>query len=141
MQTVQIHTPAKYANLEGVCVLAVEDSWHVSKALKSALEFMGMTVLGPASSTAEARRLICGHVPEVAVVDFNLKRETAGDLIDELHAMNVPIIIISGYAAVPVPPEKTVAILQKPFDSTELLDALQDAVQSRRSREHSRLMS
>jgi hypothetical protein len=68
----------------------------------------------------------------MAGVDFNLKRETAGDLIVELHAVNGADHHHHGLAAVPVPPEKTVAILQKPFDPTELLDALQDAV-SRRS--------
>jgi hypothetical protein len=69
----------------------------------------------------------------MAVVDFNLKRETAGDLIVELHAVNgADHHHHHGLAAVPVPPEKAVAILQKPFDPTELLDALQDAA-SRRS--------
>ena len=47
----------------------------------------------------------------MAVVDFNLKRETAGDLIVELHAVNGADHHHHGLAAVPVPPEKTVAIL------------------------------
>jgi hypothetical protein len=40
--------------LKGVRVLIVEDAWQVAKALKSTLEQMGMHVLGPAATTAQA---------------------------------------------------------------------------------------
>src|SRR6476660_1642644 len=73
------------SNLKGVHVLVVEDTWHVAKALKSALEQLGMHVSGPAATTAEAKRLVAAHMPAVAVVDVNLKREMACGLIDDLH--------------------------------------------------------
>jgi CheY-like chemotaxis protein len=38
-------------------VLVVEDVWHVARALKSMLEQMGMHVIGPTATTAEARML------------------------------------------------------------------------------------
>src|SRR5436853_2946704 len=72
-------------SLEGVRVLVVEDTWHVAKALKAALEQVGMDVSGPAATTVEARRLIADHMPRVAVVDVNLKHEMASGLIEELH--------------------------------------------------------
>jgi CheY-like chemotaxis protein len=119
------------SDLEGVQVLVVEDAWHVAKAMKSALEQLGMSVIGPTSTTAEARRLIAAHNPRLALVDVNLKSEMAYTLIDELHARGAAVIVASGYAAPPVPNEKTVAFLQKPFSSCELITAMRKAVHSR----------
>jgi DNA-binding response OmpR family regulator len=116
------------SSLEGVWVLVVEDAWHVAKAMKSALEQLGMSVIGPTSTTAEARRLIAVHKPHLALVDVNLKRETACELIDELHAQGTPVIVVSGYAVPPVSTEKAVAFLQKPFSGDELIAAIRAAV-------------
>ena len=82
-------------SLEGVRVLVVEDTWHVAKALKAALEQVGMDVSGPAATTAEARRLIAEHMPRLAVVDVNLKREMASGLIEELHDQGVSVVVVS----------------------------------------------
>jgi DNA-binding response OmpR family regulator len=109
--------------LEGVRVLVVEDTWHVAKALKSALEQVGMDVSGPAATTAEARRLMVEQMPLVAVVDVNLKGEMAGGLIEELHDQGVSVVVVSGYAVPPISADKAAAILQKPFSGSELLHA------------------
>ena len=114
--------------LKGVHVLVVEDTWHVAKALKSALELVGMRVSGPAATTADAKRLVAAQVPAVAVVDVNLKREMACGLIDDLHEQGVRVVVVSGYAVPPVSVDKVAAILQKPFSATELLTALQAVV-------------
>ena len=47
--------------LNGVPVLVVEDAWHVARAMKSALGQLGMIVIGPTATTAEARRLMAVH--------------------------------------------------------------------------------
>ena len=121
------HTPDG-SDLKGVRVLVVEDAWHVAKALKSMLEGLEMFVIGPASTTAEARRLIAADKPRLALVDMNLKHEMAGDLIDELHAQGIPVIVISGYAVPAVAKEKVVAFLQKPFSGDALITAMRAAV-------------
>ena len=122
-QVDQDHPP-----LEGVRVLVVEDTWHVAKALKSALEQVGMDVSGPAATTAEARRLMVEHMPLLAVVDVNLKGEMAGGLIDELHDQGVSVVVVSGYAVPPISADKAAAFLQKPFSGSELLAALRGVV-------------
>jgi len=122
------HVDQDRSSLKGVRVLVVEDTWHVAKALKSALEQVGMDVSGPAATTAAARRLIAEHIPSVAVVDVNLKREMACNLIEELHDQGVSVVVVSGYAVPPVSADKAAAILQKPFSATELLTALIGAV-------------
>jgi DNA-binding response OmpR family regulator len=122
------HVRKDHQSLQGVRVLVVEDTWHVAKALESALVEVGMDVSGPAATTAEAKRLVAEHMPAVAVVDVNLKREMACDLIEELHDQGVRVIVISGYAMPPVPADKAAAILQKPFSASELLAALHGVV-------------
>src|SRR5215475_10805301 len=101
-------------NLSGQRILVVEDSWHLGVALKSLLRSVGAEVAGPVATSAEAERLIAEQVPDVAIVDFNLRGgELAHDLIDKLNALSVRVIVISGYATLPVAPEKVVAVFFK----------------------------
>jgi CheY-like chemotaxis protein len=48
----------------------------------------------------------------------------AYDLIDQLHDQGVPVVVVSGYALLPRLTEKVAAVLQKPFNGPELLEAL-----------------
>jgi DNA-binding response OmpR family regulator len=117
--------PASEASgLSGVSVLIVEDSWQVAKAMGSALEQLGMHVIGPAATTADARRLVAGQKPKLALVDVNLKKELATDLIEELHGQGVLVIVVSGYAAPPMPAEMVAAYVQKPFGEADLITVL-----------------
>ena len=110
--------------LNGVPVLVVEDSWHVAKAIKLALAQLGMCVVGPAATTAEARRLVAGHKPKMALVDVNLTKELACGLIEELHEQGVHVIVVSGYAAPPLAAGTVAAFLQKPFSENDLITML-----------------
>jgi DNA-binding NtrC family response regulator len=86
-------------------------------------------VAGPAATTAEAERLIAERIPDVALVDFNLRdNELADGLIDHLHDQGVRVIVTSGYAVFPMAPEKVAAILQKPISESQLLAALRPVV-------------
>jgi DNA-binding response OmpR family regulator len=125
-----------HLSLKGVRVLVVEDSWHVANAMKSALEQVGMDVSGPAATVAEARRLVSEDMPSVAVVDVNLSGEMTCGLIGELHNRGVRVIVVSGYAAPPVPADKVAAILQKPFSGSELLAALHVGRSAANNRRH-----
>jgi CheY-like chemotaxis protein len=115
------------ADLRGLRVLVVEDSWHVAHALKSLLEELGMVVAGPAATLGDAERLLVAGAPEVAIVDINLKGEMAYGLIDRLHGRGVPIVVISGYAVPQIARGKVAAILQKPFSAKSLLAILSQA--------------
>jgi two-component system, response regulator PdtaR len=114
--------------LRDVNVLVVEDNWQVAKALECALKQLEMQVSGPASTTSDAKRLVAAQMPRVAIVDVNLKREMACDLIVELHEKGVHVIVISGYAIPPIPKKKAAVILQKPFSAEDLLTALRTVV-------------
>ena len=116
------------SDLNAVSVLVVEDNWHVANAMKAALEQLGMRVLGPAATTAEAKRLAVEEPPKVAIVDINLKREMASDLIKELHAQGVRVVVASGYAVPPVSKESVAAFLHKPFSGQELIITMRRVV-------------
>jgi DNA-binding NtrC family response regulator len=110
--------------LQGARVLVVEDAWHVAEAMKLVLQQVGISVIGPAANVPDATRLITSHELDLALVDINLKQETAVGVIDELHARGIPLIIVSGYAVPPVSMEKAAAFVQKPFSARELMVAI-----------------
>jgi DNA-binding NtrC family response regulator len=122
-------------DLTGVRVIVVEDSWHVGIALKSLLRALGADVAGPVATTAEAERLISEQTPDVAIVDFNLRgSELAHGLIDRLNDHGIRVIVISGYAVLPLAPEKAAAILQKPIIEAQLLEALRPVIAQKAAR-------
>ena len=70
------------SNLNGLCVLVVEDSWQVSTSLKRLLEARGADVAGPVATVSDAARLVSERPIDVALVDINLRGgELAYDLI------------------------------------------------------------
>jgi CheY-like chemotaxis protein len=112
-------------DLKGVRILVVEDSWLLGINLKSLLRALGADVLGPVATTSDAERLVSGHLPDAALVDFSLRGdELAHGLIDRLHNQGVRVVVISGYADVPLAPGKVAAILHKPINEDLLLAAL-----------------
>jgi CheY-like chemotaxis protein len=128
MTSSNVHSPleAGTVNLSGVGILVVEDSWHIGIALKSLLRSFGAEIAGPVATSAEAERLISERIPDAAIVDYNLRGgELAHGLIDKLNELGVPVIVVTGYAAVPLAPGKAVASLQKPIVEAQLLAALE----------------
>jgi DNA-binding NtrC family response regulator len=121
--------------LNGLGVLLVEDSWHVGIAMKRLLQLMGADVAGPAATTAEAVRLLSESTPDVAIVDISLRGgEQAYSLINRLHDQGVRVIVISGYAELPLASGKAVAILQKPVSETQLLATLRPMIELKAAR-------
>jgi len=117
------------SELMGVRILVVEDSWAIANSLKRLLLLMGADVVGPAATIAEAERLIAEHTPDVALVDIHLRGgERAFGLIDRLHDKGIPVIVTTGYSAVPSASGKVVAILEKPISMALLLDTLRPVI-------------
>jgi CheY-like chemotaxis protein len=111
--------------LNGLRVLVVEDSWEVATGLMELLKVWGADVLGPVATTSDALRLISERTADAALVDLNLLGgEWAYGLIDRLHARGIRVVLMSGYADVPVPQGKVAAILRKPMKPDLLLQSL-----------------
>jgi DNA-binding NtrC family response regulator len=122
--------PAGAAELDGVCVLVVEDSWDVGTGLKMLLESWGADIAGPVATMADARRLALERSPAVALVDINLRNgEQSYELIDWLHERGVRIVVISGYPDVFLAKDKAIAILPKPMREDLLLASLRQVRQ------------
>jgi DNA-binding NarL/FixJ family response regulator len=81
------------------CVI-VDDSRHFLAAARGLLAREGVTVVGTASTTAEAATLIGQSRPDVVLVDIDLGGESGFDLIADLHAHgeSTPMILISSHA-------------------------------------------
>ena len=113
------------SDLSGLRVLVVEDSWNVGTAMKGLLRALGADVVGPAATTADALGLISERMPDVALVDLNLRGgEMAYGLIDRLHDQGVRVVVTSGYAEIPLAPGKAAAFLQKPVSAALLIASL-----------------
>ena len=118
------------SDLKGARILLVEDSWHVGNAIKRLLRTLGADVAGPAATMVDAERLVAERLvaertPDVAIVDINLRDgERANPLIDRLHEQRIPVVVITGYTAVALPPGKVEAILQKPVSEEKFLAIL-----------------
>ena len=121
--------------LKGLSILLVEDSWHVGKAMKGLLRVLGAEVVGPVATTTDAARVVAERTPDVAIVDVNLRHgETSSNLIDRLLEQRIPVIIVTGYAAVSLPTRNVEAILEKPVSKQRLLENLRPIIARRLGR-------
>jgi len=119
------HGSPELWDVKGLRVVLVEDSWHVGFGLKNLLLAWEVDVAGPVATAAEGERLTSERLPDVAIVDLNLRGgEAANDLIDRLHEQGVRVIVMTGYSQVQLAPGKAAAILHKPFSDEQLLAAL-----------------
>jgi DNA-binding response OmpR family regulator len=113
-------------DLGGLEILLVEDSPDVADALKSLLELLGANVTGPATTIAEAERLIGARLPDAALVDFHLRAgEHSSELIATLRQRGVHVIALSGSFESPPPASMAGAVmLEKPVSEAQLLARL-----------------
>ena len=115
----------------GRVVLVVEDEILVAMDLEQLLQRHGWRVLGPATTVAEALRLLAGERPDVALLDVNLRGELVTPVAEELRVQGVPFVLASAYDSRGL---TTVAVLAevlnlgKPTDERRLLAVLAQAV-------------
>jgi DNA-binding response OmpR family regulator len=120
-------------DLRGLEILLVEDSPVVADALKQHLELLGARVIGPAATTAEAKKLIAQSLPHVALIDFHLRGENSCQLIAQARDLGIPVIMLSGSLEFPVPISlEGIALLEKPASEAQILEYLRPIVEKRR---------
>lgn len=116
--------PTDPLRFKGVRILIVEDSWEVGDGLRGLLESWGADVAGPVATADDARRLVSEQLPDVALVDINLRSgQKSDDLMDHLEEQDIPFVVITGYSDVSLP-KHSAAILQKPIREELLLASL-----------------
>ena len=81
-------------------LLIVDDNTHFLAAARGLLEREGMTVVGVASTGADAMRLADSLRPDLTLVDVDLGEESGFDLalrLTEADGGTAPVILISAY--------------------------------------------
>jgi CheY-like chemotaxis protein len=83
---------------QGLVVLVVEDEFLIAMDLEAMLKEQGWRVLGPAATVAKALSLLeDGEMPDVALLDVNLRGETVVPVAEVLREHGVPIVLASAY--------------------------------------------
>ena len=113
------------SDLNGLCVLIVDDSFDAAIGVKVLLESWGVEILGLAATIAEAERMVSERTPNVAIVDITLRGgEQSHSLIDRLCDKGIRVVVATGDADVSLPLGRAAAILQKPMTEHSLLTSL-----------------
>src|SRR5690242_14972063 len=112
----------------GLVVLVVEDEFLIAMDLEALLMDHGWRVLGPAATVAEALRLLeDGKMPDVALLDINLKGETVAPVAEVLRERSVPMVLASAYEQAGLIAEVLTELpnVGKPVHQRHLLGALE----------------
>ena len=119
--------------LNGACVLVVEDEYLVALDLQIEIERSGATVLGPVGRLAAALDLAGRATPlDVAVLDVNLHGENVFPVADVLAERGIPFVFATGQDQESIPERHRVAVrLSKPIVLDVLLRHLAEITQAR----------
>jgi DNA-binding response OmpR family regulator len=109
-------------NGKAVRVLLAEDEAAVSALLIDQLKEMSCEIVGPARRVAHAASIIATSPVDAAIVDLNLHGESASELVRQLQALGVPVLVVSAYDAGYLRKQVlNVPFLEKPFGTDEFI--------------------
>jgi DNA-binding NtrC family response regulator len=103
-------------------VLVVEDDPSLRLLCRVNLELEGFRVR-EAGMLADARAEVAAERPGIVFLDVNLAGESSDDLIDELVADGLPVVLISGSAEIGRYRDRVTEVLGKPFEPAALVAA------------------
>lgn len=81
---------------EAMKLLLVEDDPITAMDFEMSLSDLGWDVVGPAATSKAAFELIDAELPDIAVLDFNIRGGTTEGLARHLVAQSVPVVFLSG---------------------------------------------
>jgi CheY-like chemotaxis protein len=81
----------------GVRLLIVEDEYFLAQDLADHFQSLGVKVLGPAGTVADALDILKSQEVEGAVLDVNLRGQRVYPVADVLLQKDVPFVFASGY--------------------------------------------
>lgn len=110
--------------------LVIDDSPIARMLISSILESFEVDVV-EAGGSADALDIVAEERPDVVIVDWTLREETAADVLDALERKmpgGLPPVLVVSAAARPPLDLRASATLRKPFTPRELYAALATAV-------------
>ena len=109
-------------------VLIVEDDPIIALGIEDVILGFGVNTVRTAGSVAKALAMIAERAPEFALLDVGLVREKSFAVAEQLQALKIPFIFVTGYGAEialpaafahtprlpkPCPPEALLALLKR----------------------------
>ena len=107
--------------LHGKKVLVVEDRYLIARDLCRVVQALGGEAVGPAGDVESAQRSVEQVRVDLALVDLNLRNESATTLIRQLARQGIPFILATGYQDWVLPQElRGSPRVEKPVSAREL---------------------
>lgn len=107
--------------ISGQRILLVEDEALIAIMMKDVLSDLGLTVVGPLGTLAQALAAAGRDQVDGAILDLNLGGEAVYPVADALARRGVPFIFVTGYGAATIDRRYAhVPALEKPIDPASL---------------------
>lgn len=103
-------------------VLIVEDDALVAMEMEARVAALGCAVVGPAPTIESANQLLDQGLPDVALLDVDIRGHRVTPIAARLDDLGIPYALVTGYARVAFaePELKRAAKLSKPVSEVEL---------------------
>lgn len=118
-------------------VLIAEDEPILALELEDRIRSLGHEVLGPFGTEGEALEALQEGLPDLAILDVNLRGTPSYRIAETLRRNTIPVVFATGYELVADLPEELAGlpIVSKPFSDAELEAALEQALATAPARE------
>lgn len=110
--------------LSGMTVMIAEDYWLLADAMRLAVDGAGAKVAGMAATLEEAERIAAVSGIDTAVMDLNLRDRQANDLVLQLAAAGIKVVVLTGYEPPAALVGKVHDCLTKPVATEKLIESL-----------------
>lgn len=108
--------------MAGGSILIVEDDASLRLVCRVNLELDDFRVR-EAAAVGEARAAVAVERPALVFLDVHLGGAESDELLDELRASGIPVVLVSGTVDVSEYEGRASAVIPKPFEPAELVAA------------------
>jgi len=118
-------TSDKNTAVAGLRIFVAEDEFPVLQLIEDMLEELGCYVADAATSVPTALELALSTDADIAILDLNLRGESAFPVAQILRDRGIPILFSTGYGAAGLAPTwQDCPVIQKPFPLHQLACAI-----------------
>ena len=112
--------------LQGRKVLIVEDQYLIADDMRRAISGLGGAIIGPCATLRAALDIVELSMPDLAILDINLRGEEVFELAEELTRREIPFIFATGYEDWTIPERfRDRPRLEKPVRPRALREAVE----------------
>ena len=116
--------------LSGRTILIVEDAYLIALEAQRIVEEAGARRVILAGSVEHSRSALAEEPGiDVCILDLRLGEQDATPLIREFGERGIPVLVVTGFDS--TSPEVDVPLLKKPYQETELIEAIRGIIRDR----------